>query len=185
MCESNFFEEFLVEENFTSVDDDLLSSSQRPSSQTDNSIQIQKFHLIRYLEHKIFDASITDYIPRLLSNAFKSHISVYTVNGDELKELASFMYEVDKSPRINLLFMHRQRHYMALTNKDIDDRNSTIFKKLNSQSENSSLMKQMKKNNFYGDVARLFEASILVFFVIFNLKKKSRIYRFFKKTLQF
>lgn len=168
---SNYFENFLAEESsqhrlFESSQDEtqaLLVKSIYDNLKSKSAIQIQKFHLIRYLENKVFNASITDYIPKLLADAFQCTINIHIVEDQVLKKLISFECNQQSNSRINnqlnILFWPHKRHYMTLTQKQIQDKKLNQFFKSKYCKQPVSLLDILKKNSFYSDVANRFETS--------------------------
>ena len=137
-----------------------------------NSLQINIFNLINYLEAGIFNASIVDIIPRLLAYGFKCIINVYEfANGyllfkekfsprtfnEQMRVDNSLDTDDDALPTINILFLQEQMHYVALTHGKMSDNKLELMK----VEKPNSIIALISNDEFYSNIAKNFQASML------------------------
>ena len=137
----------------------------------DNSLQVNIFNLIKYLEMGIFNASIVDIIPRLLAYGFKCEISIYEyAEGcilfkdkfsprtfhDQMRIDNSLDADDHSLPNLNILFLKENMHYVALARSKLTDHK---LEQLSADSS-KSVVSLISKDKFYAEIANNFQTSI-------------------------
>lgn len=134
------------------------------SSQSDtalSNLELSKFLLLRYIEYRIFNNTISDVIPPLLAEGLDIHLRIYVLDNHKIVNIQDFG-NLENNVIVSLLFVCEKCHFLPLLNcglSDVDQNAIADMVNKNSMPQDGLVDGLNQPDGFYQRVGHLFSES--------------------------